>query len=234
MKIGIVMAGGKGKRMNSDIPKVCHKINNKSMIRYVVETLQKCVDKIIVIINNESQLIKYELISYNVDYVIQNVALGTGHAIKCTLTELEKYSNSKVIIMSGDQPFIKEETINKLLKHDASMLSCHLDNPNGYGRLILNNNNVIKIVEDKDCTIEQKNIKYVNAGTYVFSVETLLKYIPMINNNNAQKEYYLTDLIELYLQNNGTNINNIVVSDNMEIVNINTKNDLEKVCELFN
>lgn len=232
------MAGGLGKRMESDLPKVLHKVLNYPMIVHVIKTaLQLSPDKIFIIVGKYKGIIDEYIEKYlskeeysKIDYVIQEEALGTGHAIFCSLNTISKYIEDRVIILSGDVPLISLDTLTNLIDDNQDkMLITELDNPTACGRIIFNDDKtcVSEIIEEKECTEEQKLIKFVNCGIYQISVINLLKFIPLITNENKAKEYYLTDIVDLMKKHNVQIGFYSLPNDNQyEIKNVNTKNDL--------
>ena len=234
----IIMAGGVGKRMNSDIPKVLHKINNKPMIIHILEkSLKLNVYKILIVVgkfyisikNTISEYINQEIIDSKIHYIMQNEPLGTGHAIMCCKNFLSKTPEyiSNVCILSGDVPLITDNTINNLLNNTqfCKILIANLENPYGYGRIKTKNNKIIKIVEEKDCSYEEKKITFINTGIYSFNIKILLNYIDKLDNNNNQKEYYLTQIFELISKDN-IDINYNIIKDIKEISGVNTQEQL--------
>jgi UDP-N-acetylglucosamine diphosphorylase/glucosamine-1-phosphate N-acetyltransferase len=234
--IVLIMAGGLGKRMESHLPKVLHKVNNYPMIVNVIKTaILLNPEKIYIIVGKYKDIIDSTILEYlsendylKIDYVIQEEALGTGHAINCSLNKISNYNDNKCIILSGDVPLISQETLQYLIDgNDDKMLITELENPSACGRIIFNDNKVIQIIEEKECSDEEKEIKYVNCGIYQISVINLLKYIPLINNNNKANEYYLTDIVDLMNSNNNNIGYYILPQDKQyEIKNVNTKHDL--------
>ena len=245
-----IMAAGEGKRMNSSLPKVLHKFNNIPMlVRIIIESLI-ISNKIIIITGKYDELIKKTINEYILDeleleklqYVQQQNSCGTGDAIKSTLHLYNK--NELVVILNGDMPLINSKLLNKFIYDGTnnSIMVCNLEKPTGYGRIIYENNNnnnnnnnndnnkFIKIQEEKDCSDEQKNIKIVNCGLYKFESELLLQYIPEINNNNNQKEYYLTDILEILINNN-YKIDTYLLdeSDNKYIMGVNNQEELKNL-----
>ena len=237
----LIMAGGLGKRMNSHIPKVLHLIKNKPMIVHIIETCLKLnIYKIGIIVGKYNKIIKdtiekhinLDIIESKINYIIQDEPLGTGHAIACCKTFLEKMPSNinNVCILSGDVPLITNKTINNLLNNTefSNIIIAHLDEPNGYGRMVIENNKIIKIVEDKDCNNEEKEIKFINSGIYSFNIKVLLQYIDKIDNNNKQNEYYLTQIFELFVKNN-IPINYQIVENIIEISGINDQQQLHNL-----
>jgi UDP-N-acetylglucosamine diphosphorylase/glucosamine-1-phosphate N-acetyltransferase len=234
----LIMAGGLGKRMNSEIPKVLHLIKNKPMIIHIIETsLRLNIYKIGIIVGKYYADIKETIEKYiepyiidkKIRFIVQHEALGTGHAILCCKNFLEKmptYINN-VCVLSGDVPLISSKTINNLLNNTefSNIIIAHLDKPSGYGRMVIENNKIIKIVEEKDCNDEEKGIKFINSGIYSFNIKLLLQYIDKIDNNNKQNEYYLTQIFELFVKNhipiNYQNVENII-----EISGVNDQEQL--------
>lgn len=201
----IIMAGGLGKRMNSNLPKVLHCVKQKPMLVHVLEqSLLLQPTQILVVVGKYKDIIIKTLCNYiditNIKFVLQPEPLGTGHAIQCCLPELQNFNkNSTTLILSGDVPLLQHNTLTNFLKNtnNAILMTTLLDNPTGYGRIIEHNNIFTKITEEKDCLPEEKCVKKVNCGIYAFNTELLCKYIVKLDNNNSQQEYYLTDIIKL-------------------------------------
>ena len=233
----IILAAGKGSRMNSDIPKVLHEINNKSLIMHVIDSAKKISPKqIIVIVGFKKQLVKENLKDNALKFVEQTEQLGTGHAIKMCLPELKKI-NGNVLILSGDVPLIKPETLNTFIdlhnKNEclASLITTDLKNPKGYGRFIKEDNKFVEIKEHKDATDTEKKIKEINSGIYIFNSIVLKEKIPLINNNNTQKEFYLTDIFNFI---NNDKISTYKILDPLEISGINTIEQLNQIEQKIN
>jgi bifunctional N-acetylglucosamine-1-phosphate-uridyltransferase/glucosamine-1-phosphate-acetyltransferase GlmU-like protein len=164
------------------------------------------------------------------EFVDQIDAKGTGHAIKCSRNNLINTDVEDVLILSGDVPLISKETILNCLSNlnKCKIITTLVDEPSGLGRIILKNNKFIKIVEEKDCSNEEKKIKLINTGVYAFKKDILCKYILHLNNNNAQKEYYLTDIIEIIKENENIDIDMYEISKEKqyELTGVNTKQQL--------
>ncbi len=208
-KVGIVLAAGKGTRMNSlynQTAKVCFKIFDKCMIEYVVDALNSVdVKNLITIVGYKAEEV-VTLLNNRSDYVYQQEQKGTGHAIMQVLPSLKE--NQTAIIVCGDTPLLTKDTLKALIDYhnqtnsDATILEADVDNPYGYGRLVKENGNLVKIVEEKDASVDIKKINTINTGVYVISTNSLLKYIPMLKPVNAQNEYYLTDIFQLLISDN--------------------------------
>lgn len=233
----IIMAGGLGKRMESTIPKVLHVILDKPMIVHVIEeSIKLNPDKIIIVVGKYKDIIDKTIRDYiDLDnlpilFVNQPEALGTGHAIQCCMNELNKILTKTTLILSGDVPLLKYETMYELIQNTnkVKIMTTELENSSGYGRIIESNYEFLKIKEEKDCLPEEKLIKKINCGIYSFNTEILCKYLPYLNNNNSQNEYYLTDIIEIIKMNEKIKVDmfNIPNNKHHEIMGINTKEQL--------
>jgi NDP-sugar pyrophosphorylase family protein len=226
----IIMAGGEGKRMNSTIPKVLHCVLDEEMIVGIIRKVMTLnVTKIYIVCGRHIDSIK-ECIhkrlgnTFDIVYVNQSVPLGTGDAIKQCLPYIEG-TNVNVLILNGDTPLI-DVTLNEFVKEKTpSLMVTSLDNPTGQGRIILDNNGFFtKIVEEKDASFEEKKVKLVNCGVYHVSSKQLLEYIPLIDNVNAQKEYYLTDLCTFIMDD--LNLFKVPKCLQYELMNVNTQTEL--------
>lgn len=240
----IIMAGGLGKRMKSNLPKVLHPFHKIPMlIRIIRQAKQLNPKKILIVVGKYKQIIEDIILDWEnnmngLEFVIQEPANGTGHAIQCCVDSIVKNNLSQVLILNGDNPLIKSETMRQMFNElninnfKCNIMTTFLENPTGNGRIILDekNNNFIKIIEEKDCNEEEKQIKLVNCGLYVFESQILIDNIVKLNNNNAQKEYYLTDVMEIIKNNTNTQIGYVIHPKNKqyELIGINTKEHLEQ------
>ncbi|GAB4178179.1 MAG: sugar phosphate nucleotidyltransferase [Calditrichia bacterium] len=205
----VILAAGKGKRMKSDLPKVLHPLNGRPMIHYVVDVAEQInSDKIIIIVGHKKEMVMEELKSRNVEFAIQEEQLGTGHAVMQTEPLLENFDGD-VLVLSGDVPLLTANTISQLLTEHktknpyATLLTAEMDDPTGYGRIVRNNNGLVeKIVEEKDADESIKKIKEINVGIYLFKKQPLFETLPTVKNDNAQGEYYLPDVIKIYIDEN--------------------------------
>jgi len=226
----IILAAGKGTRMKSTLPKVLHKICDKPMIDYIIEESLKVTDSVDVVLGHMFEDVKKEIKKYNVRIHKQDLQNfpGTGGALK----EI-KFIEDKILVLNGDMPLITNDEIKKFFEIDADVVMSimKLDNPDGYGRVVIENGNVKKIVEQKDANEDELKIPYVNAGVYCFKKDVLEKYIPLLSNENRQKEYYLTDVIEMAV-NDGLSVKALEVNEE-HFKGINSKKDLSAAEEIM-
>ncbi len=208
----IILAAGAGTRMKSDTPKVLHKISGKPMLYYSIKEALKLSDDITVVLFHQFERVKAEIEKYfsNINFVIQDHLNfpGTGGAVMGIVPKYEK-----VLVLNGDMPLIQASELEKF-EIDATIVMSVLElkSADGYGRVIIENGNVKKIVEQKDATPEELAITTANAGIYQFETKFLLENLPKLDNNNAQKEYYITDLVEMAI-NQGLVLKPLVVNE---------------------
>jgi UDP-N-acetylglucosamine diphosphorylase/glucosamine-1-phosphate N-acetyltransferase len=237
----IILAGGLGKRMNSSLPKVLHMLLGKPMLVHVLQNALTLSPKMIYIIVGKYESIIREILERymnidNIVFVNQPEALGTGHAIQCARSYLlEQCESDRVLILSGDVPLLKSDTMKEvMIKNDdlITIMTSTVESPTGYGRIVCDTDSkFIKIVEEKDCDDQERTINIVNAGVYAFQIGLLCKYLPMISNNNAQNEYYLTDLFEIVRKHESIDIGmfHLPIDKSIELIGINTKEQLEEL-----
>lgn len=230
-KAAIILAAGKGTRMKSSMPKVLHPVAGKPMVRHVVDTCVKADISAICVIT-ASNMPQVEKAVHPCKIAIQEQQLGTGDAVKAARQYLENY-NGAVFILYGDCPLITKDTLDKLYEASQSsglaILGFSAENPHGYGRLIINNasDTVTVIVEEKDCTDEQRQIQHCNAGIYCIRDQRLFKWLDLLSNDNAQGEYYLTDLVEIAKSHNVRCA--YVLADEDEVRGVNSRAQLAEV-----
>ncbi len=243
--IAIVLAAGKGTRMKSKMPKVMHKVSGLPMIYYPLKVLEdiKC-SKSVCLIGFESKMVAEEIsklpLKTQPTFALQDKQLGTAHAAEVAFNAVKAKSNDDVLILSGDVPLIQKETIKKFIKEHnknkntvLSFITIELADPSGYGRVVRDDEGtLISITEDKDLNRSQKHIQEINTGIYIAKAEFLKKYLPKINNKNAQKEYYLTDLVALALADN-LPVSTFEVTNEAEVHGINSREDLNLAQELM-
>lgn len=231
----VVLGAGKGTRMRSNLPKVLHEIFAKPLLGWVLDSINKLPYKnesIVVIGHGASDVEDY--LNHNYKYVkttLQKEQLGTGHAVAQAIPMLHGYLGT-LIITCGDTPLITSDTLYKLIKYheennaDLTVMTTKFDDPTGYGRIIRSQTDeVLKIVEQKDATEEQKQIKEVNTGVYCLNWAKIRKAFNELSNNNAQGEYYLTDIVK-WARQNQYKVLGYVAKDSDEIYGINSRQNL--------
>ncbi len=232
----LILAAGKGKRMQSDLPKVLVELKGKPMIKHILESIKKAFHKKpIAIVGHKAELVKSELKDLCF-YALQKEQLGTGHAVACAKNICKKAKH--IIVLSGDQPLITPKTIKNLMeKHLKSKSKITFTTTEvsdfkdwrkaftGFGRILRKNGEVVGIREYKDANEKEKEIKEVNAGCYAFDAKWLWKNLEKIKNNNIQNEYYLTDLFKI-ASKNGDLIETVKI-DSSEALGANSKEELE-------
>ena len=234
----VILAAGKGTRMESDLPKVLHKVNGMPMVHYTIEAAKEAgATDVIVIVGYQGQLVKHEVVDV-VQFAEQHEQLGTGHAVMCAKDKIG--TEGDVVVLCGDTPLITADTIKKLRElhrkesNGVTVLSAILDDPTGYGRIIRDENgNFLKITEHKDCTEDELLCKEINSGMYVFNAEALLFSLDKLTNDNAQGEYYLTDTVAI-IKSTGLKVNALPVEDTTEILGVNTQAQLAEAERLMN
>lgn len=236
-KCALILAAGQGKRIKSDLPKVLHKVCGKEMLKHVIDSIRKSgIDDIDVIIGKGAELVKERTSDKEVSYSLQAEQLGTGHAVKCA-EEFLRGKKGVVAVFTGDTPLIKQSTIERLFndhienKNAATILTAIVDDPTGYGRIVREKNEVLKIVEHKDCTEEELKITEMNSGIYCFDIELLSEALDKLKNNNEQGEYYLTDVIEILKSKNETV--GAVITDYEETIGVNSRVQLAQAEEIL-
>ncbi|MGM0501099.1 MAG: bifunctional UDP-N-acetylglucosamine diphosphorylase/glucosamine-1-phosphate N-acetyltransferase GlmU [Bacillota bacterium] len=223
----ITLAAGKGTRMKSKLPKVLHQVAGKSMAQHAVDTAAELSPAHnIVVVGYKAELVK-EGVTGDVEFVKQEEQLGTGHAVMQTKDKLAGFTGT-ILVLYGDTPLLTVETLSNLVKQHqekdaaASILTTELEDPSGYGRIVRSEGRVNKIVEDKDTTLQQSKIKEVNTGICCFDSELLWEAITKIDTDNAQGEYYLTDVVGI-LSEAGHLVAGIKAQSARETIGVNTR-----------
>lgn len=231
-----ILAAGRGTRMKSDLPKVLHHLGSLSLVERVLNSLSEIEPlRRLIIIGYQGNRVKDALHSYpGLEFVEQTEQLGTGHAIQQLLPHLKDFTGD-LLVLNGDAPLLRPQTLNHLLQthkehqNAATILTAQLPNPQGYGRVFCNGQNILKqIVEDRDCSTAQKQNHRINAGIYCFRWPELAKVLPHLKANNEQQEYYLTDAccaIEPVMV--------VDVEDYQEILGINDRKQLASAYEIL-
>ena len=239
MFTSVILAAGMGTRMKSKMPKVLHKVCGKPLSKWVIDASEAAgADKVCAVVGHKAETVK-EVLGDVCEFALQAEQKGTGHAVMQAI-DVIKNSKGEVVILNGDTPLITAETINKAIEYhknngnQATVITAILDDATGYGRIVRDNDgSVLKIVEQKDASKEEKKINEVNSGMYVFDAQSLVYSLDKITPNNAQGEYYLTDTLEILLSA-GKKIGGYAISDNDEIRGINDRvqlNEAEKIMQ---
>lgn len=221
----VILAAGKGSRMKSPSAKVLHNISGKPMLYHIIKASQEISNDITVVIAHQKEKVKEKMESYfdAINFCIQDTENfpGTGGAMKNVAPK-----NEKVLVLNGDMPLITADALQGFLDTQADVIMSifDLENPDGYGRVIIENDQVQKIVEQKDANTDELAVTTVNAGIYAFSKYVIEKYIPLLSDDNAQKEYYLTDVVSM-AREDGLNISPLLVEEN-SFKGVNSKKDL--------
>ena len=235
---GLILSAGEGKRMKSNKAKVLHKICGSALVEWVINGVKSAgIDEILLVVGHKSEEIK-KYLKENVNYIMQEKQLGTGHAVM-QATKYLKDKEGYVFILCGDTPLITSKTIRDTIdfhiknNNNVTVVSADINNPTGYGRIVRNlKGDFIKIVEDKDASLKEKNIKEINSGIYCFNIKNLIESLNKLKNNNIQGEYYLTDTIEI-LVNEGLKVDAYTISNNEELLGVNDRIQLNKATEII-
>lgn len=235
----IILAAGKGTRMKSFRAKVLHEIMGRPMLAYVLDTAERLESSgIYVIVGYQSKAIQEAFCDRQAKFVLQQEQLGTGHAVLCAAGELSGYSGD-VVILCGDVPFLKPETVMRLIKqHIArkaalSVLTTTVEDPGHYGRVIKDRKgNILRIVEDKDATPDEKLICEVNTGIYCAKFPVLIDALRRAGRDNAQGEYYLTDAVHL-IKEMGHRVISVITGRRDEVMGVNSMADLARAEEMI-
>lgn len=239
----IILAAGKGTRMKSETPKVLHTIFDKTLVGYVIEAVNKTemVDENFVIVGHQAERVE-EFIKNNYDNartVLQSPQLGTGHAVSMVLPYLQDF-DGEVIILCGDTPLVTEDTLKEFIEahhsknSDLTVMSAIFENPTNYGRIIRNSDGSLNsIVEEKDANSEQKGVKEINAGIYCLNWAKIKPAFGQLKSNNAQGEYYLTDIVK-WANEQQLKVDAFILKNNEEIFGINSKAHLAEASKMLN
>lgn len=237
--IAVILAAGRGTRMKSETPKVMHALLGRPMISYVVDTVCKAgVDDIILVAGFGSEQVKEFFKDTKIKTVLQKKLLGSADAVNTAKINIKKSKNN-ILIVYGDTPLIKKETLQRLAeKHKTSgasltLLTATLKNPTGYGRIIRNTDGkILKIAEEDEARSYKKEIKEINVGTCLFKAEDLFGALKEIKPNNVKKEYYLTDAVKI-LSDKGKAVESVAIEDNSEMIGVNSRAELAEVADIL-
>lgn len=232
MKYAIILAAGKGTRMETDLPKCAYPINGTPMVEYIVNSCRKSgINKILVVVGHKKEHIQ-KIFNGSVEYVLQEQQLGTANAVMCTKSILAE-KEGFCLIFPGDMPLINEDIITKLVnyhsdnKNDLTIVTTKIDTPDGYGRIYREDGKIKKIVEALDATPEILAINEINSGVYCVDIKLLFSALDKVKNNNRKKEYYLTDIVEILCDD--YKVDTFVVTDSNYLLGINDVSTAQKV-----
>ena len=231
----IILAAGRGVRMKSDLPKVFHEVLGEPMLTYVLETVKKLApQRIYLVVGHKRDLIMDYYKDWDLKFVVQEEQLGTGHAVMQAKPHLKDFSGT-VLVLAGDVPLLTNATLRKLIEYHlkkkaaATDLTAELPDAGNYGRIVRNKKGEIeKIVEKKDASADELRIKEINTGTFCFEKDALFEALAEVRPDNAQREYYLTDTLEI-LRQKGLPVHAFRAQDPSETLGINTKEELVAV-----
>ena len=231
-----VLAAGKGTRMKSSLPKVLHSLGGRSLLEHVLKSVvDMAPSRCLVIVGYDAERVKQAIpADPNLEFVAQTEQLGTGHAVQQVIPYLEGFTGN-LLILNGDVPLLRSRTLQRLLEthqqhgNAATILTAQLSNPQGYGRIFCNDQNLLQqIIEDRDCTPAQKQNHRVNAGVYCFRWPDLARALPQLSTDNDQREYYLTDVVNFL-----SPVMAMDVEDPQEILGINDRKQLAAAYDIF-
>lgn len=236
----VILAAGKGTRMKSELPKVIHEALGKPMVKYSIEAAMEAGAKesdVCLVVGHKADLVK-ETVGAGVSYVLQEEQLGTGHAVKCASEFIG--TEGLTMVLCGDTPLITGATLKRLVDthleegNAITVLTAIADDPTGYGRIIKDSwGKFVKIVEQKDATLEEQRVQEINSGMYIFDSAILNKALGKLNNNNAQGEYYLTDTIEIVKTEGLGEVSTMTIENLDEIKGVNSPEQLKEAEEIL-
>jgi bifunctional UDP-N-acetylglucosamine pyrophosphorylase/glucosamine-1-phosphate N-acetyltransferase len=239
-KAAVILAAGKGKRMKSDLPKVLHQINDKPIIRHLLDRLMPIgFNPLVIVVGHRAEMVREELADCQVSFVDQTEQLGTAHAVQMAAPVLKSFEGT-TLVAAGDVPFLSGETVDSLFdvhartKAAATCLSAVFEDPTGYGRIVRRpGTEFIKdIVEHKDASPEVRAIQEINSGTFCFDNKLLFETIDEIGCDNAQGEYYLTDAVKI-LHGKGYPVAVVKAGNPDEVRGVNSNDQLELLARKF-
>ncbi|MBR8827874.1 MAG: bifunctional UDP-N-acetylglucosamine diphosphorylase/glucosamine-1-phosphate N-acetyltransferase GlmU [Gomphosphaeria aponina SAG 52.96 = DSM 107014] len=231
-----ILAAGRGTRMKSKLPKVLHNLGGRSLVERVLHSCQALnPQKNLVIVGYEADRVKQALSNYEgIEFVQQTEQLGTGHAVIQLLPHLEGFTGD-LLVLNGDVPLLRPETFGQLLnihkqrQNAATLLTAHLPQPEGYGRVFCGGDNIVtQIVEDRDCSAAQKQNHRINGGVYCFNWPQLAEVLPKLSADNDQQEYYLTEVVDFLKP-----VMAVDVADYLEITGINDRKQLATAADIL-
>jgi UDP-N-acetylglucosamine diphosphorylase/glucosamine-1-phosphate N-acetyltransferase len=235
----VILAAGEGTRMHSDRAKVLHEIAGVPMICYVVRAALDAVHHVVVVVGHQAEAVREVLVGYPmIRFAVQMEQLGTGHAVMCAMPEIPM-GIQDVVVLCGDTPLIRAGTVRRLVEvhqsgeSDLTLLTTRLANPFGYGRIIVDaKGRLVRIVEEADASESEKRVGIVNTGTYCIHLPFLKRALAGLKNDNAQGEFYLTDVVQDAYQKGRAAVM-LEIDDPAEVMGVNTKDDLAQAEKLL-
>jgi bifunctional UDP-N-acetylglucosamine pyrophosphorylase / glucosamine-1-phosphate N-acetyltransferase len=233
----VILAAGMGTRMKSSLPKMLHEAAGRPLTEHVIRAVAPLEPtKTVVVIGHGAEQVKARLSNYDVEFVLQEKQLGTGHALMQTEAALKDLQGD-VMVLNGDGPLLRTQTLEQLVKAQAgkdgmTLITCNVSNPTGLGRILRDaTGNISSIIEEKDTTPEQKKITEINPGIYIFD-KTVFEKAKSLGNSNKAGEYYITDLPTHYLQA-GSKVRSVLVADETEVLGVNDRKHLAQIDKIL-
>jgi bifunctional UDP-N-acetylglucosamine pyrophosphorylase/glucosamine-1-phosphate N-acetyltransferase len=235
----LILAAGKGTRFKSDKIKVLHPLMGRSMLQWVVDSVERLrPDVIHIVVGYQEDLVQKSITGRNINFILQKEQLGTAHAVLAARSALKRDAQNDLLIMNGDLPLIRPETLRPLLRYhrekrnSLTFLTTDLVDPTGFGRVMLSDDKTIKIIEEKDATPAQRKVTEINVGIYLFANKDLLEDLALVSNTNKKGEYYLTDMIEIFARN-GRKVGKHKTRNTEEIVGVNDRYELARAMDVL-
>ena len=231
----VILAAGQGKRMQSDLPKVLHAVGGRPMVLHVIDTVKAIhADPVIVVTGYQAERVEAACAGSGVRFARQEEQLGTGHAVMQTEPQLAGCPGP-VVVLNGDVPGLRSRTLRHFVEYhaaqgaSATVLTAVLDDPSGYGRILRDaDGGLLRIVEDRDATDEERAIREINSGLFCFSSGDLFSALKRVTRRNAQNEYYLTDVVGLFVSE-GRRVAAYCIEDAREVAGVNNPDELDAV-----
>ncbi len=235
----LILAAGKGTRMRSNLCKVLHPVAGRAMILYVLDAVKDAgFETVVTVVGHQSEEVKKTLAGRETKFAMQDPQLGTGHAVASARNQLEHF-DGHILVLCGDIPLIQTETIRAFIRFheehssNITVMTTFLDNPKGYGRIIRNGSHTVtRIVEDRDAQEEEKNIQEINTGVYLVNARLLYSLLERIRPDNAQAEYYLTDVVAEAFKDD-VRVYGYVLTNSVEATGVNSRSELARVSSVI-
>jgi len=235
----VLLAAGMGTRMRSELPKVLHLALGQPLVEHVLRAVRGAgIRRVVVVVGHQAERVQAALADQGVDFALQEPQLGTGHAVQQAQPHLEDFGGD-VVVLCGDTPLLRTETLIGLHAAHcesgaaATVLTAEVEDPSGYGRIVRNDKgDVLRIVEQKDATAEERRLREINSGLFVFESRALFQALNKVGADNVAREYYLTDTLEI-LRRAGSRVSAYRCKDPREVLGVNTPEQLHEVAQLL-